>query len=204
RPLKRGDIGSVATVRFSADASARSKCTCPDLRIELGAARQTLIGDPLQLTIAVANMGDGPATGVVIAEQLPDKFEHVQGQLLENELGTLKPGEQRQLKLTLKAARAGIGLNRLAVRADGDQRVEKQLELEVVAPALDIQVKGPPHQFLQREAVYAIQIGNPGTAPAKTVRLSAAVPAGFRVLAANNYGEFDAKTGRVNWELVEL
>jgi uncharacterized repeat protein (TIGR01451 family) len=204
RPLKRGEIGSVATVRFSADASARSKCTCPDLRVEVGAQRQTLVGDSLALTISVANMGDGPATGVVIAEQVPDKFEHAQGQLLENELGTLKPGETRELKLTLKAARPGMALNRLAVRADGDMRVEKQLELEVVAPALEIVVQGPQHQFLQREATYALHVHNPGTAPAKSVQLSALVPRGFQFVAANNYGEFDPKTGRVNWELVEL
>jgi uncharacterized repeat protein (TIGR01451 family) len=204
RPLKRGEIGSVATVRFSAGASARSKCTCPDLRVEVGAQRQTLVGDPLALTISVANMGDGPATSVIIAEQVPDKFEHAQGQLLENELGTLKPGETRELKLTLKAARPGMALNRLAVRADGDMRVEKQLELEVIAPALDVVVQGPQHQFLQREAVYGIHVHNPGTASAKTVQLSALVPRGFQFVAANNYGEFDPKTGRVNWELVEL
>jgi len=204
RPLKRGDIGSVATVTFSADASARTKCTCPDLRVEVAAPRQTLIGDSLPLTIAVANMGDGPATGVVITEQVPETFDHPQGQILENEVGTLKPGEKRELKLTLKAARRGAALNRLEVRADGDMRAQKQLELEVVAPALKLGVAGPDHQFLQREATYAIHVENPGTAAAKTVRLSAVVPRGFRFLAANNYGEFDAKTGRVNWELVEL
>ncbi len=204
RPLKRGEIGSVATVRFSADATARSKCTCPELRVEATAQRQTLIGDPLVLTIAVTNTGDGAATGVVVAEQVPDKFEHTQGQLLENELGTLKPGESRELKLTLKAARAGMALNRVLVRADGDNRVEKPLELEVIAPALKVDVQGPKQQFLQREATYSIQVDNQGTAAAKTVRLSALVPTGFRFVAANNYGEFDPKTGRVIWELVEL
>ncbi len=172
--------------------------------MEVAAARQTLIGDPLALTITVANRGDGPATGVVVAEQVPDKFDHAQGQLLENELGTLKPGETRELKLSLKAARPGPAHNRLVVRADGDLRVEKPLELEVIAPALEVAVQGPQQQLLQREATYSIHVENRGTAPAKTVRLSTLVPAGFRFVAANNYGEFDPKTGRVTWELVEL
>jgi uncharacterized membrane protein len=67
-----------------------------------------------------------------------------------------------------------------------------------------VTVQGPKQQFLQREATYSIQVDNRGTAAAKTVRLSALVPAGFHFVAANNYGEFDPKTGRVNWELVEL
>jgi hypothetical protein len=58
--------------------------------------------------------------------------------------------------------------------------------------------------LLQREAVYTIQVHNPGTAPAKKVQLSTLIPTGFRFVAANNYGEFDPKTGRVSWELVEL
>jgi hypothetical protein len=67
-----------------------------------------------------------------------------------------------------------------------------------------VSVQGPNHQFLQREATYGIHVDNRGTAAAKTVKLSALVPTGFRFVAANNYGEFDPKTGRVNWELVEL
>jgi uncharacterized repeat protein (TIGR01451 family) len=52
--------------------------------------------------------------------------------------------------------------------------------------------------------VYAINLQNPGTAPAKVVQLSAYIPPGFKFLAANNYGAFDPKTRRVAWELVEL
>jgi uncharacterized repeat protein (TIGR01451 family) len=204
RPLARGEIGSVATVRFGADASVRTKCTAPELRIEMGAARQTLIGDNTVLQIKVTNMGDGPATGVLVAEQVPPNFEHPQGQVLENDLGTLKPQESRELRLTLRAVKPGTAVNRFVAKADGEVRVEKELPIEVIAPALALDVKGPEQRFLEREAIYEINLHNPGTAPAKTVQLTAYVPPGFKFIGANNYGEFDAKTRRVAWELVEL
>ena len=71
-PTAEGEIGSVATVHFDADASARSIATRPQLVVETtGPNRVLLIGDRVNLTITVSNPGSGVATGVVLEEHIP-------------------------------------------------------------------------------------------------------------------------------------
>ena len=58
--------------------------------------------------ITVANPGTGPATGVMIEEDVPDGLAHVAGRQLEYEVGTLRPGESKRLELSLQAEKAGL------------------------------------------------------------------------------------------------
>jgi uncharacterized repeat protein (TIGR01451 family) len=70
-PLSEGEIGSVATVVFSADASARTTATRPQLVLESTAPERVAIGEELMLSIVVSNPGSGVATGVVLEEHIP-------------------------------------------------------------------------------------------------------------------------------------
>ena len=106
-PVAEGEIGSVATVRFQADASARTIATRPELLIKATAARKVLIGEDVTLHITISNPGTGVATGVVLEERVPPGLRHPTGGELEYDVGTLKPGESRQLQLPLSAVRPG-------------------------------------------------------------------------------------------------
>jgi uncharacterized repeat protein (TIGR01451 family) len=203
-PMEEGEIGSVATVRLDAHASARTVATKPQLAIEAQAPKQVLVGEPVNLAITVSNPGTGVATGVVLEERVPPGLQHAAGTELEYEIGVLKPKESRKLQLQLTAERAGPVANLLAVRGEGGLKTEHRTEIAVIAPQLAIVLDGPKRRFLEREAIYNVSVSNPGTAPAHKVELVAQLPPGLKFVSANNAGQYDDKARLVHWQLDEL
>lgn len=203
-PTTEGEIGSVATVHFGADATARSIATRPLLAIETAVPSKVLIGDQLTLSIVISNPGTGVATGVVLEERIPDGLHHPAGNELEYTVGDLKPGESRKLDLPLVANRPGPAVNLLTARGDGNLRVEDKRELEVIAPQLDVALKGPKRRYLERQATYQLSVANPGTAAAEQVELVASLPVGLKFVSANNAGYYEEATRTVHWRLEKL
>jgi len=203
-PLQEGELGSVATLMIHSQASAKTKCTRPQLIVKTQVQPQAMIGEELLVTMTVSNTGSGVATNVILEEHVPPELQHPAGNELENALGDLKPGESRQVQLKLQAIRAGNAVNRLIARADGNLRVEDQTTIQVLAPQIDVAIDGPTRRFLDRETVYQISLTNRGTAPAKNVRLTASLAAGLQFVRTNNAGSYDPSTHSVQWLLAEL
>ena len=203
-PLSEGEIGSVASVHFAAGASVRTLATRPQLVVQTAAPTKVLIGERVTLTITVSNPGTGVATGVVLQEHIPPGLQHPAGSDLEYQVGNLKPGETRKLDLALVANRAGATTNLLTARGDGSLHDEKKLDLEVLAPKLDVVMEGPKRRYLERQATYQLSVSNPGTAPARQVELIASLPGGLKFVRANNSGYYDESTRTVRWRLEEL
>ncbi|MCX7426794.1 MAG: hypothetical protein NTW96_14345, partial [Planctomycetia bacterium] len=203
-PVAEGEIGSVATVHFAAAASVRTIATKPQLLVETTAPKQIMINDAMTLVITVSNPGTGVATGVVIEEHVPPGMQHPAGAELEYAVGELRPGQSQTLELKLTAARAGAMSNLLIARADGLAPIQKELPLEVVAPELKLAMSGPKNRYLERQATYELSVSNPGSAPARDVRLAAQLPSGLKFVNANNNGHYDEATRTVHWALAEL
>ena len=203
-PTGEGEIGSVATVTFAAAVTSRTRVTRPELALEVVAPKDVLIGEDLVMRIRVSNTGTGVATGVVLSNLLPVGLSHPAGGELEYEVGDLPPGEMRELDLELKASKAGAAVNRLVARGDGQLQVEKQTQLAVLAPGLDVALDGPRKRYLDRQATYTVSVMNPGTAAAHEVELVTYLPQGLDFVEANNSGQYDAATRTVRWLLDEL
>jgi uncharacterized repeat protein (TIGR01451 family) len=204
-PTAEGEIGSVATVRFGADASARSIATRPQLVVAGAAPKKVMIGDQVTLSITISNPGTGVATGVVLEEHIPPGLRHPAGTELEYQVGDLKPGESRKLDLPMAAIRAGMATNVLGAHGDGSLRAEEnKCDLEVVAPQLTVAVDGPKRRYLERQAKYEFSVSNPGTASARQVELIASLPQGLKFVSANNAGYYEESTRTVRWRLEEL
>jgi uncharacterized repeat protein (TIGR01451 family) len=203
-PTEEGDLGSVATVTFAAQASAKSRCTKPQLALRLTAGPRVMIGEQHIVQIEVANPGTGDATGVMLLETVPAGVSHEAGPALEFEVGTLRPGESKQLDLVLTAEEAGRITNAMTARADANLEVEAMCDFEVIAPDLKVSVEGPKQRYLERPATYTVSVDNPGTASAKEVQLITKLPPGLQFVSANNMGEYDATTHSVHWSLAEL
>jgi uncharacterized repeat protein (TIGR01451 family) len=203
-PVAEGEIGSVATVTFNAVASAKSIATKPELAIQTTSPRQVLIGEEVVLAITVTNPGSGLATDVVLEERVPPGLQHAAGAELEYNIGSLRPDEKRQIELRLVATQPGAITNVLTVRGANNLHTEDRVELEVLAPKLDVTLEGPKRRYLEREAVYTVTVSNPGTAPAHQVELVAQLPTGLKFVNANNSGSYDQNTQTVRWLLEEL
>ena len=203
-PTTEGEVGSVATVHFRADASARTICTKPELTVQVAAPRQVMIGDDVTFSIKISNPGSGVASGVVLSERVPTGLQHAAGTELEFDVGSLKPGETRNMDLTLKAVTPGAVVNMVSARADANLKVTEKAELEVVAPGLKVVMTGPSKRFLGREATYTFSVTNPGTAAAKEIELTTYLPKGMKFVKANNSGQYDPRRNCVVWSLEEL
>jgi uncharacterized repeat protein (TIGR01451 family) len=203
-PMAEGEVGSVATVHFAGEASARTRCTRPQLAVEVSAPGEVLMGEEVTFSIKISNPGTGTATGIVLSEAIPEQLEHPSGSELEYEVGDLKPGESRQIELTMNTVKAGAVVNTLTARGEGQLQAEQQLAFTVVAPQLEVSMQGPKRRYLERQATYTVTVSNPGTAAAKEIQLVTHLPKGLKFVGANNAGEFDPVTNSVHWMLDEL
>jgi uncharacterized repeat protein (TIGR01451 family) len=140
----------------------------------------------------------------VLTETLPPGLKHSSGNELEFDVGTLKPGESRELDLVLAAAQPGLASNVLVAHGDANLEAESHADVEVLAPGLKVALNGPKRRYLERNATYNLQVSNPGTAAAKDVQLVAVLPKGLKFVEANNSGQYDAATRSVYWQLEEL
>jgi uncharacterized repeat protein (TIGR01451 family) len=203
-PRTEGEIGSVARVMFASAASAKARCTRPQLVVEHVGPRKVLVGEDVVFKINLNNPGTGAATNVVIEEDVPTGLRHSAGGELEYAVGTLRPGETRLLELTLKADKPGNVENLVVARGDSGLTADHSFQFEVVAPLLRLAIDGPKRRYLEREATFDINVANPGTAAAKNIDLVAHLPRGLKFLSTNNQGKYNAQEHAVHWNLAEL
>ena len=203
-PSEEGELGSVATVTYAVQASAKVRSTRPELALRLSAEPRVMLGQQHVVRIEVSNPGSGDATGVMLLESIPEGVSHEAGPALEYPIGTLKAGDSRTIDLVLTAEQAGKINNVMTARGDANLQVQANCEFEVIAPDLKISVQGPKQRYLERPATYQIGVTNPGTASANEVQLIAKLPDGLQFVSANNMGEYDATTRSVYWSLAEL
>ncbi|MDB4862040.1 hypothetical protein OAI33_02000 [Pirellulaceae bacterium] len=203
-PLAEGEIGSVARVSFEALASVRTVSTRPQLNINQSLPEKVLIGESFLVNVTVSNPGSGDATGVVLEADIPAELAHVAGNELEYPIGTLRPGQQKQVALRLTAKIAGVVFNTLTVRGNGQMEDRSLQQIEVVAPDVQVGLRGPKIRYLDREAIYAVDVANPGTASAKNVNLVAFLSKGLKFVSTDHFGEYDAREHAVFWKLEEL
>ena len=116
----------------------------------------------------------------------------------------LRPGEAKHLELSLRAERAGVVQNRIQARGEANLAAKHVIQIEVVAPQLQLAVEGPKRRFLERQATYTLQIANPGTAAARDVELAAFLPRGMRFVSTDSQGQYDSSQHAVFWSLAEL
>ncbi|MEE2844554.1 MAG: hypothetical protein VX761_08620 [Planctomycetota bacterium] len=203
-PLTEGEIGSVATVSFATRASVRTVSTKPQLTIQQTFNKTALIGETVLVNIVVSNPGSGDATGIVVEADIPTELSHVAGNELEYQIGTLRPGQSKQLQLRLLAKTAGIIQNILTVRGKGQIENRSIEPMRIVAPALQVSLRGPAIRYLDRQTTYSVEVLNPGTASARNVELVAYLPKGLKFVSTDHHGEYDNTEHAVYWKLEEL
>ncbi|TWU42594.1 DUF11 domain-containing protein [Novipirellula artificiosorum] len=203
-PEQEGELGSVARVTFEAAASVRTVSTRPELKIVQRAPEQVLIGQQLEIEVEVSNPGTGSATGVVVQEDVPNGLEHPKGKQLDNLLGDLAPGEVRHQVLRLRATAPGVIQNTIRLVSDDGLSAEHQVDVEVVAPQLQIGLSGPSLKYLERQATYELQVENTGTADATNVEIVAQLDRGFTFVSTDFEGQYDPSQHAVYWSLANL
>ncbi|EKK03254.1 repeat domain protein [Rhodopirellula baltica SH28] len=203
-PVEEGELGSIARVTFEAAASVRTRSTRPELKVTQHAPAKVLIGQQLEIELEVSNVGSGAATNVVLREDVPEGMDHPGGRELDSFLNTLRPGEVRREVLRMRAVEPGVIRNTVELVSDDAEPTSHTVEVEVVAPAIDIRLTGPGLRFLERQATYEVELINRGTAPATNVEIIARLDRGFTFVGTENAGYYDPNRHAVLWSVASL
>jgi uncharacterized repeat protein (TIGR01451 family) len=185
-PEAEGEIGSVASVHFAAQASVRTMATSPQLDLKVDAGGPVIISQAQQITVTIKNAGTGVAKAVRLEADIPAQLRHESGEAqLEALIGDLRPNESRRLILNVAAVQAGQAACPLrAVNEDGIQ-AQTQFAVDVRAPQLAATIAGPTRRYLERPATYQVVVSNTGSAVARNLYFEVNLPAGLKFVNAD-------------------
>jgi uncharacterized repeat protein (TIGR01451 family) len=204
-PESEGEIGSVASVKFAAQASVRTMSTLPKLSIKQWAPSEILGGDSITIWIEITNVGTGTAKGVELEESVPAAFRHASGaRSLGLEVGDLAPGESQRYEIEFTAVEAAKVSNVIRATSHNAATSESSQPMEVRAPKLQLQLNGPRIRYLERPAPFEAVIENVGTAVARDLYIVAYLPRGLHFSSASNEGTYLPDQHAIAWNLAEL
>lgn len=198
-PQEPGDVRMDAFVRTTAAAASVVSVKQPMLAVTVGGPETVELGQQVHYTVTVKNPGTGRVNNVLIQAAIPEGLQHRQGGLLNIDVGTLNPGEQRQARLSLTGIKGGD--RQLAVRATGDGGLSEKATATVVVaePKLRIGIRGPLVEMAGATGDYELVVVNEGQADSNNVRARYQVPAGSEFVSASAGGHFNQKDSTIEW-----
>jgi uncharacterized repeat protein (TIGR01451 family) len=203
-PDAKGDMTCHAWVTFTGAAALRLKVSEPRVALKITPPEKAAVGETVTFQFVVSNPGDAPAEQVRLHADLSEGLEHPAGKHIDFDVGNLPPREARAVRLVCAAKAGGEQKCEATVEGKGDLRAHDRAGVAVATPRLDLEVSGPKLRYLDRKAVYAFKVSNPGDGAASGVTLTEIIPAGFKFHSASDGGCPDPATGTVCWALGEV
>ncbi len=198
-PLQRGDIATRANVRFTGTASNVFSVSEPLLAVSVKGPEQVMVGESASQTIVVTNPGNGIASNVQIEALIPEGLEHTRGNRILMEIGSLNPGETRNIRLAMSALAGGQHQIHVQARADAGLNQKAVAEVAVVAPSLLATIDGPGLRYLGRQGIFKLSIANDGAAATSNVQVMHKIPDGFEFISADKGVQYDKASRLMTW-----
>ncbi len=173
----------------------------PRLVLNLEGPREVLYGKKEIYRLKLSNTGTGAAENVLI-KLMP--IGTGGNQPVIHNLGELAAGTQKIVEVELTARQVGELLIRVEVRSDAGVQAELAEKVLVRRAELQIDVAGPKVQYVGSVASYRVRVSNPGTAPARNVNLSVAIPPGAKYISGIDTAELVANGTKLQWTLQNL
>jgi uncharacterized repeat protein (TIGR01451 family) len=203
-PQEAGEIGSVATVNFVAEAAAETVVTAPRLEFKILAPSTARLGEMVPFRFEVKNVGTGEARGVMIRDLIPQGLSHSSGNDLEYEVGRLLPGKSKQLTLDLKAGKVGTAVNRAVVLAEGGLTTEAKATIEISGSKVALSRSGPQRRYLGRQALFTNTVVNESSFPVDGVVLVESLPTGMEFAGASQGGQYNDGNRTIAWRIDQM
>jgi uncharacterized repeat protein (TIGR01451 family) len=172
--------------------------------VKVEGPKEVLVGDTASQVIKVSNPGTGVATNVKLEAVIPAGLEHLRGERLAMEIGSLNPGETRTVRIALTSIGGGEQVLNVQVVADGGLREAETKTIDVIASSLNAKITGPSAPYVGRTAQYTVTIDNESDVASNNVRAVYKAPKGFKFLRADNGGRLDQAQRTVSWFIGSL
>jgi hypothetical protein len=173
----------------------------PRLVMHLEGPREVLYGEKEIYRLQLSNTGTGAAENVKIT-LMPTGTGH--SQPVSHNLGIVEAGREKSVEVELTARQVGRLMINVHVQGDSGVQAELAEEILVRRAALELEVEGPTMQYVGTAASYGIRLGNPGTAPAKNVKLAVKLPPGAKYLSGIDGSRLEADGSELQWTLDRL
>ena len=144
----------------------------PKLQMRVNGPTDLQFGDSKVYTITLANPGDGPTENVKVQLEVGGQKAEVM------HIGTLNPGQVRDVEVSMEATQAGPLSVDVVASADGGLRAEANHRVMVRHAELNVTVQGPRRKFAGSIGSYKIVVANTGDATATDVVAAAILPRG--------------------------
>lgn len=176
----------------------------PILSVTSQGPSEALICDVIPIKVVVSNKGEAAIRNIEVRDSLPSGLQTTDNktEIVQN-IGTLKPGESREISVEVKADKTGEFTSAAKVVAEGGLNVESDPATVVVSePVLDIEKIGPEKRYLDSEVAYDIAVNNQGDGPALSTVIEDAVPVNMLYVKSSEGGTLS--NGVVRWDLGTL
>ncbi len=198
-----GTLTNCATGSYDLVACVDTQVVQPAIEIAKSGPAEVLQCDPITYEVVVTNPGTGPATNVVVVDNLPDGLETASGSdQVKFDIGTLAAGESVRRSANLRATKTGEFTNSATVTADGGLNGKSSVTTTVKAPKLEITKTAPNKTFIGKVVTYNIEVKNVGDGMAKNTVVTESLPAGATFVKASDGGQPSA--GSVVWRVGNL
>lgn len=208
-PTAQGGIRQASTQPVSNEPATGS-----GLNIEIQGPRQVNAGQSFDLRFRVTNRSNQPVRNLIIHKVLPEGLQHPRGQDLEYSLGTLEPGQVREIPMNLTAVQPGRAVSRIELMTSTYQTLEtKEFTIDVgglgnpemgaVFP-VTLERLGTAHPTVNRPAAYANRVTNRGTRPVSRLTVTESIPKGLEFVSVGDDGQFDEQNRKVVWTIDRL
>jgi len=186
KPTQVADLSSCATITAYPEACTTTSVGVPELAIvKTTPNEQVLLGAGVPWNITVTNTGNFCAYDVVVTDTLPSGVSHASGEkVLTTDLGTLAPGESRDITVNTEATATGEHCNVAVVDSSNAGSAKDDACVVVVEAGLDVVKEGTPMQFVGKKASYTIKVTNTGDVPLTDVVVTDTVPSQNKLLEA--------------------
>lgn len=202
-PKKAGLLTSTLTATADGNLKATAQATVTaqtaKLTVTMSGPRARYAQRPANFAITVANAGQAPLSNVMVRDLLPRELAFVsasdQGQLSQGpqptvswNLGTLKPGETRALKVNTKClVMSPQVVNAVSAAADPGQQSQANATMEIRGlPAYRLEVSDSDDPIeVGANTTYTMDVTNQGSLPGNGIVMEADVPAEMRIVAAH-------------------
>lgn len=200
-----------ATVTAKTGSRANTTIQEPKLKVEATSSPgRVLKGEQVNFQIAVHNPGTGPARNVIVQAKLSSGLRLGNDDIVEQTISEIAPGQRIELEpLWADTIAGGQQTCTVDVRSPDvnpvveDQRITRKVE--VTKPELTVKLEGQNFRYTGQTNEYKLIVTNPGTAPAKKVKVIANLPQqGGKLIALPPGAKFDVPTRKLLWTIPQL
>lgn len=130
------------------------------LSLEVKAPKHTTVGEVSMFELTLQNSGDQPARNVMIESRFEEGFNFPgsNDRQVNQTVGTLAPGESRDLKLSLRSDSAGFHCVEFALLSTGAKAVTKKVCVEYRDSQMSLEINGPAKRMVGGNAEWNLTI----------------------------------------------